>query len=337
MNEEDQANSGGGESDAASASTHHKQISSARKEKKDEFYTQLTDIEKEMAHYHSHLQGSVIFCNCDDPLESHFFRYFALNFDHLQLKKLITTHYDDAEPTYKLEIDRAIDVNDDSKFDESDTVRTPMKENGDFRSPESIELLNQADIVITNPPFSLFRDYVAQLIEHKKKFLILGNIQAVSYKTVFPLVVENKIWLGPSISSGDREFRVPDDYPLNAAGTRIDDQGHKYIRIKGVRWFTNLDFTKRHERLDLYKHYTPEEYPKYDEYDAINVDKVVEIPMDYDGVMGVPLTFIDKYNPEQFEIVGMIAPGKGNSNYVGEPLIDGKYKYRRIAIRRLES
>jgi hypothetical protein len=182
-------------------------------------------------------------------------------------------------------------------------VSAPLKGNGDFRSEECIELLKQADIVCTNPPFSLFREYVQQLMKYKKKFLIIGNINAISYKEIFPFIRDNKMWLGASIHSGDREFRVPDDYPLNAAGYRIDKDGNKYIRVKGVRWFTNLDYEERHEVLVLYKRYTPKEYAKYDNYDAIEVSKTSDIPMDYDGAMGVPITFLDKYNQEQFEII----------------------------------
>ena len=209
---------------------------------------------------------------------------------------------------------------------------TLLEGNGDFRSDECVELLKQADIVVTNPPFSLFREYVAQLVEYDKKFLIIGNQNAITYKEVFHLIKENKLWLGCSIHSGDREFRVPDNYPLNAAGYRIDENGIKYIRVKGVRWFTNLDTSKRHEELVLYKNYTPEEYPKYDNYDAIEVSKTVEIPSDYDGVMGVPITFLDKYNPEQFEILGL---DDHRVNWRGRgPDLNGKALYRRIIIRR---
>ena len=211
---------------------------------------------------------------------------------------------------------------------------------GDFRSEECIMLLKKADIVVTNPPFSLFREFVSILIRHEKKFLIIGNVNAITYKEVFPLIKENKLWMGYSIHSGDREFRVPDDYPLTAAGYRIDHNGHKYIRVKGVRWFTNMDYVERHVDLDLWKKYTPNEYPRFDFYDAINVDKVAEIPCDFEGVMGVPITFLDKYNPEQFEILGLVAGNiKGlsgipsNSSKDG-PYINGKLKYGRIFIRR---
>ncbi len=212
----------------------------------------------------------------------------------------------------------------------------------DFRSKECIELLKQADIVVTNPPFSLFREYVAQLVEHKKKFVIIGNLNALTYRDIFKLIKEDKLWFGHSIHSGDREFRVPQDYPLNAAGSRVDEDGNKYIRVKGVRWFTNLDYTERHEDLLLYKTYNPEEYPTYDNYEAINVDVTKEIPMDYPGVMGVPITYIDKYNPDQFEILGMASSAGYNAEIVGipfmgdkdaRPLINGKNTYARVFIK----
>lgn len=306
-----------------------------KKNKRDEFYTQLTDIEKEIKHYTKHFKGATVFCNCDDPTESHFFRFFANNFDHLGLKKLVTTHFDGEKSTYKLEITRGLDVNEDGKFNEADVVKTKLRQNGDFRSPESVELLKEADIVVTNPPFSLFREYITQLVEHQKKFLVLGNMNAVTYKEIFALVKEGKMWWGASLSgSNDVWFSVPDSYAKpKAQGHYKKENGISYHKLRQVVWYTNLDFSKRHEMLDLWKKYTEEEYPKYDNYDAINVNKVAEIPEDYDGIMGVPITFIDKYNPDQFEIIGMIAPGKNNPNYVGEPLIKGEYKYRRIAIQ----
>ena len=224
-----------------------------------------------------------------------------------------------------------------------------LKGNGDFRSQECIELLKQADIVVTNPPFSLFREYVAQLVEYDKKFLIIGNINVVTYKEVFPLIRDNKMWLGPSITSGDRKFNVPEDYPLNAAGCGIDSDGKRYIRVKGVRWFTNLDHNKRHEELDLVCRYTSEEYPKYDNYNAINIGKTVDIPYDYDGYMGVPITFLDKYNPDQFEIIWQACGNTRASapsdilkelQYKAHPedrggcgVIKGKRQYARVIIR----
>lgn len=295
----------------------NKDLRKAKRNKKDEFYTMLTDIEKEMRHYKEHFKDKAVYCNCDDPRVSNFFHYFSYNFKQLGLKKLITTCYknqnmdlfsmNDSEQAIYLEYEGEKN---------GGNVPTPeqigikhLKGDGDFRSEECIELLKQADIVVTNPPFSLFREYVAQLIEYDKKFIIIGNVNAITYKEIFKLIKDNNLWLGPSIHSGDREFGVPDDYPLRAAGCRKDEKGRKFIRVKGVRWFTNLDYTERHEDLILYKNYSPEEYPKYDNYDAINVDRVADIPVDYEGYMGVPITFMDKYNPEQFEIIGQ---GQGN-------------------------
>ena len=311
----------------------NRQLNAAKAAKKDEFYTQLTDIERVLQHYWPHFRDKVVLCNCDDPYESNFFKYFALRYNQLGLKRLICTCYNGSpvqgnelmidwgdfkqEPkklAYKVEITEVRDLNGDGAVDLSDVryllkndknVLTILKENGDFRSRECIELLQQADIVVTNPPFSLFREYLAQLIQHDKKFLIIGNINAITYKEVFPLIKDNKLWLGPSISSGDRKFNVPDDYPLSATGCGVDADGRKYIRVKGVRWFTNLDHNKRHEELDLVCHYSPEEYPNYYNYQGIEVGKTIDIPFDYDGVMGVPITFLDKYCPEQFEIIGI--------------------------------
>ncbi len=311
-------------------------LQQAKLNKADEFYTQIADIEAEMHHYSGQFRGKVILCNCDDPYESNFFKYFALNFNQFGLKKLIATSYTDspvageqlplfevhsvhvkdpaARPAYKIEINAVEDRNADGAVDLVDITTllkngsnalTLLQGNGDFRSPECTALLREADIVITNPPFSLFREYVAQLVEHQMKFIIVGNVNAITYKEVFKLIQSNKIWLGPSIHSGDREFQVPDYYPMEAAGCRIDELGKKYIRVKGVRWFTNLDVEKRHQPLNLYAQYTPEAYPHYDNYDAIDISKTSEIPYDYDGEMGVPITFLDKYNPDQFEIVGI--------------------------------
>lgn len=306
-------------------------LTAAKRNKADEFYTQMPDIEAELKHYREHFKGKVVFCNCDDPYESNFFKYFALNFNHLGLKKLITTCYTGSTvageelpllnggvitippPSYKVVITQVPDANKDGAIDLSDVryllqndknVMTRLEGDGDFRSAECIELLKQADIVVTNPPFSLFREYVAQLVEHGKKFVVIGNVNAITYKEIFPLIAQNKLWLGPSIKSGDREFRVPNTYPLQAAGFRVDDDGRKFIRVKGVRWFTNLDHQKRHERLTMYAQYDPEKYPTYVNYDAIEVSRVANIPYDYDGPMGVPITFLDKHNPEQFEIIG---------------------------------
>ena len=356
--------------------TKSDELRNARKEKKDEFYTQLVDIELEVKHYKEQFKGKTVFCNCDDPFESNFFKYFAMNFNHLGLKKLICTCYasspvawvqlslfdnanivvktESGKQPYKIEITEVLDYNGDGAVDLSDVeyllknkknTLSILQGDGDFRSAECIELLKEADIVVTNPPFSLFREYIAQLVEYKKQFLIIGNVNAIAYKEVFPLIKNNELWLGCSIHSGDREFQVPDSYPLNAAGTRVDANGNKFIRVKGVRWFTNLDNKDRHEIMPLYKKYTPEEYPTYDNFNAINVATTADIPYDFDGIMGVPITFMDKYNPEQFEIVGM---GTGDTakligvkkNYRGRTDLaytaNGKQQcpYNRILIRR---
>ena len=355
-------------------------LTRAKKNRADEFYTQMPDIEAELRHYRSQFEGKSVLCNCDDPYESNFFRYFALNFNYLGLRKLVATCYAGssvmqtelplfdipsvaeadaaARLPYKIEISEVVDTNADGAADLVDVahllrsrknVLTILEGDGDFRSPECVELMKQADIVVTNPPFSLFREFMAQLMELDKKFLIIGNQNAITYKDVFAFIKEDRVWLGQSIQSGDREFRVPDHYPLKAAGYRVDDAGIKYIRVKGVRWFTNLDVPKRHEFLTLYRNYTPEEYPRYANYDAIEVSKTSEIPCDYDGEMGVPITFLDKYNPDQFEIIG-------SSRFLGRPMSeiapkgtyvaggirfylpkgDGTYRrlYDRIVIRR---
>ena len=311
----------------------NKNLNAAKTAKKDEFYTQMTDIERELQHYWKHFRDKVVLCNCDDPYESNFFKYFALRFNQLGLKKLICTCYDgspvmgselslfalDAEGNekkvaYKVEISEVSDMNGDGAVDLSDVeylikndknVLSCLHGNGDFRSKECIELLKEADIVVTNPPFSLFREYIAQLIEYDKKFLIIGNIMSVTCREIFPLIIENKLWLGPSITSGDRKFCVPDDYPLNAATCGVDNDGRHFIRVKGVRWFTNIDHNKRHDKIDLICRYTPEEYPMYDNFDAVDVGRTSDIPYNYNGVMGVPVTFLDKFCPEQFEIVGL--------------------------------
>ena len=244
---------------------------------------------------------------------------------------------------FKIEIKEVPDIDSDGAVNLDDVehllrhdknTATPLKDNGDFRSDECIELLKKADIIVTNPPFSLFREYVAQLVEYNKKFVIIGNVNAITYKECFKLIKDDKMWLGVSIHSGDREFRVPDDYPLNAAGYRVDTDGHKYIRVKGVRWFTNLDYEERHEKLVLYRKYSSKEYPKYDNYSAINIDKTSEIPADYDGVMGVPITFLDKYNPDQFELVGQMVTTKVDEFNYGYPYINGEKIYARILIKK---
>lgn len=281
-------------------------LHNAKSAKNDEFYTQLTDIEKEMKYYRDFFRGKVVYCNCDDARESNFFKYFSLNFEFLGLKKLITTGYK-AEGKGVVLIYEG-DKNGNKVVDDCEVEVRELNGNGDFRSEECIEFLKEADVVVTNPPFSLFREYVAQLMEFGKKFIIVGNMNAVTYKEIFPYVKNNQLWFGASISSGDRKFYVPDNYPLEAAGCGIDKDGKRFIRVKGVRWFTNIINPKRNTPLDLYAKYSTESNPKYDNYDAINVNKTCEIPMDYDGVMGVPITFLDKYCPEQFEILGCCEP-----------------------------
>ena len=292
----------------------------AAQAKNDEFYTQLTDIEKELSHYKEHFQDKVVFCNCDDPEYSNFWKYFQLNFYHLGLKKLVSTHYETDKPSYKMEIVRQ---EKGAQMGIPEYVKTPLKENGDFRSEECIEILKSADIVVTNPPFSLFREYLAQLIEYDKKFIIIGNKNCVTYKEVFPLIKENRIWIGYRNINEDMWLLVPDTIECEKI---VDGKRLKHIM---ACWLTNLDISKRHEELFLYKNYTPEEYPTYDNYDAINVNKVQDIPCDYFGVMGVPITFMDKYNPEQFEIIKF---RKGTDDK--DLMVKGKSPYFRILIRR---
>lgn len=316
-------------------------LENAKRNKKDEFYTSLEDIEKEMVYYRDYFFGKTIFMNCDDPAWSNFWIYFEMNFDFLGIKKLISTHYvyDDSEEAYALIFEQQSTTN------KPKVTKIALKGDGDFRSEESISYLEEADIVITNPPFSLWREYVAQLMEYDKEFIILGNQNAITYKEIFPYFKENKLWYGPSISSGDREFKVPDSYPLEAAGFRVDSDGNKYIRVKGVRWFTNLEHDRRHEELILTEFYEGNEanYPEYDNYNAIEVNVTKKIPMDYEGVMGVPITFMDKYSPEQFEIIGIDTDAKEHKldfmikeeweGKLDRGYINGKRKYSRIFIR----
>ena len=319
----------------------NKNLNKAKEAKKDEFYTQLEDINNELRHYREHFRGKTVLCNCDDPRVSNFFTYFAYNFEFLGLKKLITTCYknQDIYLFSQNKSEQAVylvyegDKNGDHIPNAEEIGVKPLKGDGDFRSKECIELLKESDIVVTNPPFSLFREYVAQLMEYDKKFLIIGNVNAITYKEIFPLMMNNRIWLGASIHSGDRKFWVPNDYELNAAGCGIDESGKKFIRVKGVRWFTNLDYKERHEDIILYKRYTSDEYPKFENLDAINVNRTEDIPCDYDGLMGVPITFMDKYNPEQFEILGIGIAGLGLAAGV-KPYKPEHKKYRREVQKR---
>lgn len=310
----------------------------AKSAKKDEFYTQLSDIESELKYYEKHFENKVVFCNCDDPRNSNFFNYFAYNFEKLGLKRLITTCYKNQETDlfFQEEAEKAVfleytgDKNGNKIPDAEEIGLTPLKGDGDFRSKESIDLLKQADIVVTNPPFSLFREYVDQLVKYDKKFLIIGNINAITYKEIFKLIKENKAWLGINMGRGISGFIVPDHYELYGTETRIDDFGNRIISPNNCLWLTNLDTFKRHEDIVLTKKYygNETEYPKFDNYDAINVNKTQDIPLDYDGVMGVPITFLHKYNPDQFELIKF---RKGNDEK--DLSINGKCPYFRILIK----
>jgi hypothetical protein len=296
-------------------------LSKARDAKQDEFYTQLSDIERELKHYRKHFKDKVVYCNCDDPRVSNFFRYFLYNFEQLGLKKLITTCYKSQEMSLfsRKDNEQAIyfeyigNKSGNNMPDPEEVETRQLNGDGDFRNEESIELLKQADVVVTNPPFSLFREYVAQLIEFDKKFLIVGNQNAVSYKEVFKLIQGGKTWLGAK--SGDMEFRVPDHYEPRETRYREDKDGQKWRSLGNTCWFTNLDISKRHEEIILYKNYSPEEYPTYANCDAIEVGQTKHIPMDYMGAMGVPITFLDKFNPDQFEVIG-------SSRTLGSPMSD---------------
>lgn len=344
----------------------------ANKAKKDEFYTQLVDIEKELKHYKDQFKDKVVYCNCDDPFESNFFKFFASNFKAWGLKRLIATSYkpspiantqlglwgDDKtlEPAKgrpktnanKFIINEVGDLDNDGAFDLQDIAEqlkanknnewSPLEGDGDFRSPESVELLKQADIVVTNPPFSLFREYVAQLVEYNKKFLILGDQNAITYKETFKLIMQNKLWLGYD-NGGTKWFQVPTDYDISTETRKKIENGIQYFSMGRIVWFTNLDTIKRHKEWTLYKKYSPKEFQKYDNYDAIEVSKVADIPMDWRGVMGVPVTFLDKWNPDQFVIIGMAEDnGKGMSGGIWDGknthcVINGKNKFKRIFIK----
>lgn len=319
-------------------------LQAAKKAANDEFYTQMKDIEEELLHYRNHFVDKVVFCNCDDPKLSNFWRYFHRNFTDLKLKKLISTHYNKiSEVSYKMEYMGGDDLN---ILDGNIVV---LKENGDFRSDECIQLLCDSDIVVTNPPFSLFREYIQLLIKNKKKFLVLGNQNAITYKEIFPLIKNNELWLG--INNGSHEFLVPDNYDKGTI--RLGKNGHKYVKMGNIAWYTNLDVQKRHtlffEKESAHpKYYGNEDhYPKYDNYNAINVDKISEIPEDYFECMGVPITFLSKYNPDEFEIIGATeSEGKGFSNGlfiinkdnpVTQPLVNGTKRYKRLFVSRKNS
>ena len=314
----------------------NKLLQKAKKSKSDEFYTQLSDIESELQYYKSHFRDKVVFCNCDDPRVSNFFYYFALNFKELGLKKLITACYrEQARDLFNTKEDEngfffEYTGTEGEKSKPSSTDIIYLKGDGDFRSTESIELLKQSDIVVTNPPFSLFREFVAQLVEYDKKFLIIGNVNAITYKEIFKLIKENKAWLGINLGRGISGFIVPEHYELYGTEARIDDLGNRIVSPNNCLWLTNLDTFKRHEDIPLSKRYygNEAEYPKYDNYDGINVNKTKDIPLDYKGVMGVPITFLHKFNPDQFEIIKF---RKGNDEK--DLSINGKCPYFRILIK----
>ena len=350
--------------------------------KQDEFYTNLQLIEDELKHYRAHFKGKRVLCNCDDPYESNFFKYFAMNFNALGLKSLTATCYAtspvvytqldlfgdcgglgeaalpkvrhgrarspsvgrsprDRRQPYKIVITEVKDENGDGRIDLADVewliknkknVLTKLKGDGDFRSAECVALLDEADVVVTNPPFSLFREYMALLMEHRKQFLILGNMNAVTYREIFPLIKDNKVWLGNK--AGHFWFKVPSHYEVKATDFKVDENGQKWRRMGNICWFTNLDFEKRHEKMLLWKKYTPEAYPKYDNYDAIEVSKTADIPCDWQGAIGVPITFMSQYSPDQFEMVGLLNHGQDNEYDFAVPRINGKTLFKRIIIRR---
>ena len=332
----------------------NKNLNAAKLAKKDEFYTQMPDIERELQHYWPHFRGKTVLCNCDDPYESNFFKYFALRFNQLGLRKLVCTCYNgspvqgnelllhfegfDNEPkkqAYKVEITEVGDLNGDGAVDLSD-VRYLLQNDknalsilhtGDFRSPECTALLQEADVVVTNPPFSLFREYIGQLMAYYgKKFLIIGPQNAITYKEIFPLIKDNKIWLGYGFNAGNAYFHVPNAEKEYAVG--VYDEKTQLVKFRNCHWFTNLEIPKRHEELDLVCRYSMGTYPVYDNYNAIEVSKVADIPCDYDGAMGVPITFLDKYNPDQFEIIKF---RKGDDEK--DLCVNGKCPYFRILIR----
>ena len=309
----------------------------AKNEKNNEFYTQLTDIEKELQHYKEHFKDKVVYCNCDDHRFSNFYRYFSLNFEFLGLKKLIATHFSSDGIAYKLEIIR--DINGDGRIDELDTIETALKQNGDFRSDECIEILKEADIVVSNPPFSLFREYISQLNEYNKQFLVIGSMNAITYKDCFSLIKDNKMWLG--CSGRIVNFEVPISNFDSSRKDMFLDNNKAYQKLGNVVWFTNIPHKKRNEEIILYKTYNEQEYPKYDNYNAINVDKTKDIPCDYFGAIGVPISFLDKYNPKQFEVIGISANGQVENNLkIGDyrtynnPFLGSRKVYQRLFIKR---
>lgn len=320
----------------------NRDLNAAKKGKNDEFYTRLPDIERELKHYKKHFKNKVVLCNCDDPWVSSFFDYFSKNFEALGLKKLITTCYKNNQPNMFSEhksktavwLEYTGDKDGDRVPSPEEIGVNPLKDGGDFRGDECIELLKQSDIVVTNPPFSLFREYVSQVVKYDKKFLVVGTWNAITYKETFKLIKENKLWIGINSNRNFSGFIVPKHYPLHGTEARIDENGNRIVSSNNTCWFTNMDIAKRHEDLVLYKKYSPAEYPKYDNYDAIEVSNTKDIPMDYADEMGVPVTFLDKYNPEQFEIVGngsCYAPD--GYSLVSELFLNGEKKFKRLLIK----
>ena len=317
----------------------NRSLHAANKAKYDEFYTQLSDIEKELRHYRKHFSGKTVYCNCDDPIKSKFFEYFNKNFKKLELKRLITTCYKNQQTELFSKHDSKTAAGLEYVGNGTEPTVFQLKEDGDFRSGESIKLLEKADIVVTNPPFSLFREYIAQLIEYDKKFLVIGNMNAIAYKEIFPLIKDVKLWLGRGPTSG-MLFDMRQDHARELVKSKKESSAYPLVngvikfKLGTAVWFTNLDHKKRHEDLTLYKKYSPDEYPKYDNYDAINVCKTADIPEDYAGEMGVPISFLCKYNPEQFEIIGMDRPLiTGLTGKQSRFKIKGKEIYARIVIR----
>ena len=354
-----------------STTASNENLNRAREAKKDEFYTQLEDIEKELRHYKDHFKDKTVFLNCDDPYESNFFKYFAMNFNHLGLKKLISVSYagsavaggqllfsdiagiDEDDIAYKVEITEVPDLTEDGTTGLMDVeellksdanTSTALKGDGDFRSPESVELLKEADIVVTNPPFSLFREFFSQLMEYEKDFIVIGNQNNITYKEIFPYLHNGDAWLGVN-NGGTMAFKVPDDYEPRKTRFWIDDDGQKWRSFGNIHWFTTLDHNRRHEEIPLFRRYhdDPSEFPNYDNYDAIEVGRVANIPEDYDGVMGVPITFLGRHNPDQFELLGTSDNGLVDDEHKlahfkrhNEPYIDGKKKFTRLFIRNLK-
>lgn len=338
-------------------------LNDSARNKQDEFYTQLSLIESELKYYKAHFKNKVVLCNCDDPFESNFFKFFAINFNSLGLKKLLATCYatspifytqldlfaggsvvskeNRGKQPYKIEITEVTDENNDGRTDLADVeyllrnrknALTLLQGDGDFRSDECVELLKQADIVASNPPFSLFRSYIAQLVEYGKEFLIIGNLNAVKYKEILPLFMKDKVWLGNN--SGHFWFAVPDTYEEKSTDFKIDEKGQKWRRMGNICWFTNLDFERRHENMTLFRKFSSVDYSRYDNYDAIEVSHTANIPCDYNGVMGVPITFMTRHNPAQFSIVGVLNSGSGNEYDYAKAVVNGKQLYARILIKR---